>query len=524
MKKIIGLIMIAGISYGASVVTPPGIQVNGLATNNNVMVYSNGMLLDSGVAPTNLVSVTNLTADIEALSATNAAQDALIAGNLYADGTTNKTLIDAAISSAATKTSSNGVTVRYQNAFDAITNLVAGDSLTIHAGTWYATNGIIATGLSNVTIDGGGNATLVMLMTDKLVENTAYGFSQSTNLTIRGLTIVAEFADSFDAGGSEHGYNFVASNSKQFKMKDCTLILDNKVVDLNSTYHLINFVNVGSTNYCNLKDVTSAVFNLDGGSTKVQHAAFHGSGQTDTNGIMNYKRYLKVLEDCYFITTGELETTFVTQPRVINCWANASSGNPLLQPMSFDMAVSKLPYDYRDHLHPTNCYSACATGYGDVEFWCVNTNKNTDGIYDVVLTVNTNQHAGSLPLFQSGAFSYQIEIIAQFKDNGSFGNPGTVHYDLTYYGKSGTMVTNIYENTDSVNTRITFDSSSFPHQLKWYGTDALERGNYLSGTYRFTPLRVPKMNYETSTSQQSEAWPLTCEPKLSTYTATDEPY
>jgi len=97
MKKIIGLIMIAGISYGASVVTPPGIQVNGLATNNNVMVYSNGMLLDSGVAPTNLVSVTNLTADIEALSATNAAQDALIAGNLYAEGTTNKTLIDAAI-------------------------------------------------------------------------------------------------------------------------------------------------------------------------------------------------------------------------------------------------------------------------------------------------------------------------------------------------------------------------------------------------------------------------------------------
>ena len=97
MKKIIGLIMIAGISYGAQIVTPPGIQVNGLATNNNVMVYSNGMLLDSGVAPTNLVSVTNLTADIEALSATNAAQDALIAGNLYADGTTNKTLIDAAI-------------------------------------------------------------------------------------------------------------------------------------------------------------------------------------------------------------------------------------------------------------------------------------------------------------------------------------------------------------------------------------------------------------------------------------------
>jgi len=99
MKKIIGLIMIAGISYGAQIVTPPGIQVNGLATNNNVMVYSDGMLLDSGVAPTNLVSVTNLTADIEALSATNAAQDALIAGNLYDTGTTNKTLIDAAIAS-----------------------------------------------------------------------------------------------------------------------------------------------------------------------------------------------------------------------------------------------------------------------------------------------------------------------------------------------------------------------------------------------------------------------------------------
>ena len=69
MKKIIGLIIITGISYGASVVTPPGIQVNGLATNNNVMVYSNGALIDSGVAPTNLVSVTNLTADIEELQA-----------------------------------------------------------------------------------------------------------------------------------------------------------------------------------------------------------------------------------------------------------------------------------------------------------------------------------------------------------------------------------------------------------------------------------------------------------------------
>jgi len=43
------------------------------------------------------VSVTNLTADIEALSATNAAQDALIADNLYTTGTTNKTLIDAEI-------------------------------------------------------------------------------------------------------------------------------------------------------------------------------------------------------------------------------------------------------------------------------------------------------------------------------------------------------------------------------------------------------------------------------------------
>ena len=89
MKKIIGLIMIAGISYGAQIVTPPGIQVNGLATNNNVMVYSNGMLLDSGVAPTNLVSVTNLTADIEALSATNAAQDALIAGAVQTTSTNN---------------------------------------------------------------------------------------------------------------------------------------------------------------------------------------------------------------------------------------------------------------------------------------------------------------------------------------------------------------------------------------------------------------------------------------------------
>jgi len=103
MKKIIGLIIITGISYGASVVTPPGIQVVGGATNNNVMVYSDGALIDSGVAPTNLVSVTNLTADIEELQANSIDSEVWAGvsnaayGALYLDGTTNKTLIDASI-------------------------------------------------------------------------------------------------------------------------------------------------------------------------------------------------------------------------------------------------------------------------------------------------------------------------------------------------------------------------------------------------------------------------------------------
>jgi hypothetical protein len=60
---------IMGFAFGAMVTTPPGIQIDGLATNNNVMVYQDGLLKDSGVAPTNLVSVTNLSASIAALEA-----------------------------------------------------------------------------------------------------------------------------------------------------------------------------------------------------------------------------------------------------------------------------------------------------------------------------------------------------------------------------------------------------------------------------------------------------------------------
>jgi len=68
MKKLItGILLVAGFAYSASVTTPPGVQIVGTPQDNNVLVYSGGTLTDSGVAPTNLVSVTNLTADIEEL-------------------------------------------------------------------------------------------------------------------------------------------------------------------------------------------------------------------------------------------------------------------------------------------------------------------------------------------------------------------------------------------------------------------------------------------------------------------------
>lgn len=68
-RAILAVFLMAGVALAGGPITPPGVQINGLATNNNVMVYSDGALIDSGVAPTNLVSVTNLTADIAANTA-----------------------------------------------------------------------------------------------------------------------------------------------------------------------------------------------------------------------------------------------------------------------------------------------------------------------------------------------------------------------------------------------------------------------------------------------------------------------
>jgi len=74
-RAILALFLMVAATFAEGPVTPPGIQVLGTPQDNNVLVYTNGFLVDSGVAPTNLVSVDNLTDDI-ATNAANIAQNA----------------------------------------------------------------------------------------------------------------------------------------------------------------------------------------------------------------------------------------------------------------------------------------------------------------------------------------------------------------------------------------------------------------------------------------------------------------
>jgi len=74
-RAILALFLMVAATFAEGPVTPPGIQVLGTPQDNNLLVYTNGVFVDSGVAPTNLVSVENLTDDI-ATNTANIAQNA----------------------------------------------------------------------------------------------------------------------------------------------------------------------------------------------------------------------------------------------------------------------------------------------------------------------------------------------------------------------------------------------------------------------------------------------------------------
>ena len=257
MKKIIGLIMIAGISYGASVVTPPGIQVNGLATNNNVMVYSDGMLLDSGVAPTNLVSVTNLTADIEALSATNAAQDALIAGNFYAEGTTNKTLIDAAIGSRLDNVdfiafNDDGTVSTYTNIADKIYGSSTTVALYLTNCIAYQLRDISATNTRfrvrghNFKLNGNGNS--IIIENDGYYGNDVFRPEYSSNFELINMDVRGKLSGWTGAYLNQSTYKPYGLNfwyTTNYTVRGGTYEVISEVTPTNSTTdYLKGFVNV----------------------------------------------------------------------------------------------------------------------------------------------------------------------------------------------------------------------------------------------------------------------------------------
>jgi len=67
-RAILALFLMVAATFAEGPVTPPGIQVLGTPDENNVLVYTNGYLADSGVAPTNLVVVSNQLTKAEAES------------------------------------------------------------------------------------------------------------------------------------------------------------------------------------------------------------------------------------------------------------------------------------------------------------------------------------------------------------------------------------------------------------------------------------------------------------------------
>jgi len=287
------LIMITGISYGASVVTPPGIQVVGGATNNNVMVYSDGALIDSGVAPTNLVSVTNLTADIEALSATNAAQDALIAGNLYAEGTTNKTLIDAAINGLVIKVSSTGVKTTYTPSADtdeargialesATDTASDGDTFIISKGNylWPDTafavddNRILAEGTNNVSFIGIGKPLIYGYDEDVVQQHALVNFSNCDNILWDGIDVQLICSNSV-TNALVYNYAFIATGSQSAYIQNCIIQMETHGSGHtgDKTFVAVN----GATNVIcrNVNIVT-----LDKGTNTIFHIAEHDAGDT----------------------------------------------------------------------------------------------------------------------------------------------------------------------------------------------------------------------------------------------------
>jgi len=64
-RAILALFLMVAATFAEGPVTPPGIQVLGTPDENNVLVYTNGYLADSGVAPTNLVAVSNQLTEAE---------------------------------------------------------------------------------------------------------------------------------------------------------------------------------------------------------------------------------------------------------------------------------------------------------------------------------------------------------------------------------------------------------------------------------------------------------------------------
>jgi len=342
MKKIIGLIIITGISYGASVVTPPGIQVVGGATNNNVMVYSDGALIDSGVAPTNLVSVTNLTADIEELQANSIDSDVWAGVSntaysaLYLEGTTNKTLIDAAIAGAvngvAEIINSNGTRTVYSDLVEAFTNLTDNATLNVLASTTATDQ--LPVYADNVSINGNGHIITVSqtnAFNSGLVSGQGVLLIKGNNINITDLNIDHTCEASFPI--TLHGYTAYVNLATNVCFDSCNFQLT--MARSNETAHTPKtFVVIGAAVDIAVKNTTISALSVAG---YTDHYAL------STHGIVGTPVYF---ENCNIIWNGPTVVGGGTNQVFYDCRASIPVKGDANYTQYFDLIPAELERSY----------------------------------------------------------------------------------------------------------------------------------------------------------------------------------
>ncbi len=197
--------------------TQPGVRISGTHTSGNVVVFgdSGRTLVDGGVAPTNLVVVSN--------QLSVAQGDARYVQH---DGT--NAIIAAVKDAVATVTHPDGTRVLYGSIYTAAWAVTNGCSFDILQSETIEDN-ILIKG-NDVVVNGHGN-TLTVVM-DDLGSQPAYVDSniavgqQGTNTVMRGLNIRAQFSSTFPTNYYPYGLVYMSNRSSGALVDDCNIQLE----------------------------------------------------------------------------------------------------------------------------------------------------------------------------------------------------------------------------------------------------------------------------------------------------------